>query len=76
MDSRTEILGVVAGRFTGTGLAYFAAGPEGSGDIRAGDFLAAWLAHDYLNIRQINELRFAWNVEQSKPFDVAYAGDW
>jgi len=46
------------------------------GEMRAGDFLAAWPAHDYLHIRQINELRYAWHKEHVQPFDVAYAGDW
>ena len=46
------------------------------GEMHAGDFLAAWLVHDFLHIRQINELLYAWHVAQSKPFTVGYAGDW
>ena len=46
------------------------------GEMCAGDFLAAWLAHDYLHIRQINELHYAWHKEHAQPFDVRYAGDW
>ncbi len=44
--------------------------------IRAGDVLVSWAAHDYLHIRQMNELLFAWNASQSAPYSVKYAGDW
>jgi len=46
------------------------------GAIRAGDVLASWAAHDYLHLRQINELLFAWNARQSAPYSVEYAGEW
>ncbi len=44
--------------------------------IRAGDLLASWLVHDFLHLRQLTELHYAWIREQSKPFSVQYAGDW
>jgi len=44
--------------------------------LSAGDVLVSWVAHDYLHIRQINELLYAWNEKQSKPFSVDYAGGW
>ncbi|CAN5468563.1 DinB family protein [soil metagenome] len=44
--------------------------------IRAGDLLAAWLAHDFLHLRQFTELHYAWVKQSTAPFSVAYAGDW
>jgi hypothetical protein len=44
--------------------------------LRAGDVLVSWLAHDYLHIRQMNELLFAWNEKQASPYAVQYAGVW
>ena len=44
--------------------------------LSAGDVLVSWVAHDYLHIRQINELLFAWNERQAAPFSVQYAGGW
>ena len=49
--------------------------PRG-GTISAGDVMAAWLAHDFLHIRQMNELHYAWHKLQSQSFGVDYAGDW
>lgn len=46
------------------------------GRIRAGDMLAAWLAHDLLHLRQLVELRYAWTARRMQPWSVAYAGDW
>lgn len=43
---------------------------------RAGDLLAAWPAHDFLHLRQLVELHYAWVKRQSAPYDVGYAGDW
>ena len=42
----------------------------------AGDVLVSWVAHDYLHIRQINELLYAWNLKQAAPYAVDYAGGW
>ena len=44
--------------------------------MSAGNLLYAWVAHDYLHIRQINELLFAWNAQQARPYSVEYAGGW
>jgi hypothetical protein len=46
------------------------------GEMRAGDFLVAWVAHDLLHIRQLNELRYAYLATRATPYTVAYAGDW
>lgn len=50
--------------------------PAPWGSIRAGDFLAAWLAHDLLHLRQLTELHYAWAAAQSAPFSLQYAGEW
>ena len=44
--------------------------------LSAGDVLVSWVAHDFLHIRQLNELLFAWHEVQSSPYSVRYAGDW
>lgn len=44
--------------------------------LKAGDLLSAWLAHDFLHLRQLTELHYAWVKLQSEPFSVEYAGDW
>lgn len=44
--------------------------------LSAGDLLAAWVAHDHLHIRQLNELHYAYIVEQMQPYAVGYAGEW
>ena len=46
------------------------------GQVRAGDMLAAWVAHDLLHMRQLVELNYAWTQQQLHPFSLAYAGDW
>lgn len=46
------------------------------GTIRAGDFLASWVAHDMLHIRQLVELTWAYLVQEVEPYDVEYAGEW
>lgn len=53
----------------------FAIAPWGD-PFKAGDMLAAWVAHDHLHIRQMNELQYLWHAQQSKPYQVGYAGDW
>ena len=47
-----------------------------AGVIKAGDLLAAWVAHDHLHIRQLNELHWQWWSATVKPYTVYYAGDW
>lgn len=46
------------------------------GSMRAGELMASWLAHDLLHIRQLMELRFLYLAQQTKPYSVAYAGDY
>ncbi len=46
------------------------------GAMKAGDMLAAWVAHDNLHMRQLVELR-RWRIEQiSAPYELRYAGEW
>jgi hypothetical protein len=51
-------------------------GPEDTVVLRAGDVLVSWVAHDFLHLRQINELLYAWNQVQAAPYSVEYAGGW
>ncbi|MHB1356968.1 MAG: DinB family protein [Anaerolineae bacterium] len=44
--------------------------------LSAGDVLVSWVEHDYLHIRQINELLHAWNAREALPYSVDYAGGW
>lgn len=44
--------------------------------IRAGDLLAAWVAHDVLHLRQLVELKYGYLKQQCQPYDVRYAGEW
>ncbi len=44
--------------------------------VRAGDLLASWLTHDFLHLRQINELHYAFTSLAAEPYQVLYAGDW
>jgi len=46
------------------------------GSLSSGDLLASWLAHDLLHLRQLVALRYHLTAMESKPFDVAYAGQW
>ena len=46
------------------------------GAIRAGDLLAAWVAHDVLHMRQLVELKYAYLVRAMGPYSLKYAGDW
>lgn len=46
------------------------------GPIRAGDLLAAWVAHDLLHLRQLVELQWAYIGEQVAPYSTRYAGVW
>lgn len=46
------------------------------GTIRAGDVLVSWAAHDFLHMRQLNELLYAWNMKQAELYEVDYAGEW
>ena len=44
--------------------------------IRAGDMFASWVAHDNLHVRQLVELRRLHLERTTKPYRIAYAGDW
>jgi hypothetical protein len=46
------------------------------GTIRAGDFLAAWVAHDVLHIRQLTASKWKYLVQEMEPYSVRYAGEW
>jgi hypothetical protein len=46
------------------------------GEIRTGDMLAAWVAHDLLHLRQLVELHRAYTLQDVSPYDVGYAGEW
>jgi hypothetical protein len=45
-------------------------------ELRAGDLLAAWVAHDLLHARQLLDLSYARTLGEAAPFSVEYAGDW
>ena len=44
--------------------------------MRAGDMFAAWVAHDGLHIRQLNELHRLLLERAVKPYRPGYAGEW
>lgn len=44
--------------------------------VRVGDLLAAWVAHDLLHIRQLNELHYRHLAARAAPYRLDYAGDW
>lgn len=45
------------------------------GKMTAGMFLANWLAHDYIHIRQIVKIKYAY-LQSKSPENLKYAGDW
>lgn len=45
-------------------------------NLKAGDVLVSWVEHDFLHLRQMNELLHAWNVHRASPYSVQYAGGW
>lgn len=47
-----------------------------AGRFTAGDLLAAWLVHDFLHIRQLNELHYLYHAAQVAPRRLDYAGEW
>lgn len=49
---------------------------RGGRTMRAGDMFAAWVAHDGLHIRQLNELHRLLLERAVKPYRPGYAGDW
>jgi len=46
------------------------------GEIKAGDIMASWAAHDLLHLRQLIEMHWAYLVREVKPYGIRYAGDW
>lgn len=46
------------------------------GKLSAGALLVSWAAHDLLHLRQLVELRYAWQAQQALPFELLYAGEW
>jgi hypothetical protein len=46
------------------------------GVLKAGDMLAAWVAHDIHAMRQLSELHYAWTQRMAEPYSVEYAGEW
>ncbi len=46
------------------------------GTLRAGEVLVSWVEHDFLHMRQMIEVLYAWNEDQAKPYSVEYAGGW
>lgn len=47
-----------------------------AGSLSAGDLLAAWLAHDFLHIRQLARLHWQYLTATAAPFQTEYAGPW
>ena len=45
------------------------------GPMSARLFMANWLAHDYLHIRQINRIKYEY-LRQESGLDLSYAGNW
>ncbi len=46
------------------------------GDLRGGDLLAAWVAHDALHLRQIAKRLYQMTGRDAGEFTTAYAGPW
>ncbi len=47
-----------------------------AGLIWAGDLLAAWVGHDHLHIRQLNELHWQYLAQEAPAAALSYAGEW
>jgi hypothetical protein len=43
------------------------------GELRAGDLLAAWLAHDFMHIRQLANLHTEYVKHVCQPYNIRYA---
>jgi hypothetical protein len=46
-----------------------------AGTLSAGDFLTSWVAHDFLHLRQLSRLYWAYYAHLAEPFSVRYAGE-
>ena len=44
-----------------------------AGKMTAGDMLGAWVAHDHLHLRQLNELHWQWLATQVDALSLEYA---
>lgn len=47
-----------------------------SRSVAAGDILLAWLAHDYLHMRQLVKLLYDYSAQRWQPYENGYAGTW
>lgn len=47
-----------------------------NGNLRAGDLLASWLAHDFLHIRQLARLHWQYAGAIADPYQTTYGGPW
>ena len=47
-----------------------------SGELRGGDLLAAWVAHDAMHLRQISKRFFQLSVRDAGEYVTGYAGSW
>jgi hypothetical protein len=47
-----------------------------SGVLRAGDLLSAWVAHDYLHLRQIAKRMYELAARGAGEYSIGYAGAW
>jgi hypothetical protein len=46
------------------------------GPMKAGEMMAAWVAHDLHHLRQLVELHYAWVEHTVAPYSTRYAGEW
>ena len=46
------------------------------GSLTAGEVLGAWLAHDHLHLRQLNQLHWQYLSQHLAPGSLDYAGGW
>ncbi len=46
------------------------------GSMRAGDLLVAWVAHDYLHLRQISKRMYQMTQDDGGEYEARYAGAW
>ena len=46
------------------------------GEIRAGDLLTSWVAHDLLHLRQLDRIKYLLATQVHSAFDARYAGNW
>lgn len=49
--------------------------PAHFGSLSAGDLCAVWVAHDYLHLRQLIELKYRYHTRGMEPYRTLYAGE-